>query len=332
MQCRWIWAGVFVWGLSMQAGAQIIVDHACTDLGAIPRQAIEQAKADLRIAYGHTSHGSQLTDGMVGLQTFGGAPYDPSFYAVDLTGNPSPDVLSVHDYYGWFPGDSAADLGNPNFTAWATATRTYLENPGNAAVNVVIWSWCGQLSRADTDDVDLYLAQMSALEADFPGVDFVYMTGHLDIWSYETLMRNNQRIRDYCTANGKTLYDFADIESYDPDGTHYPYASDDCSYYDGYEEPTDLGNWASAWQDSHTEGVDWYDCGAAHSQPLNANQKAYAAWWLWARLAGWAGGDDVPEGELPLLWAPVLGMLGGLGAWRAGVHNKKRPGRGWSCG
>jgi hypothetical protein len=25
----------------------------------------------------------------------------------------------------------------------------------------------------------------------------------------------------------------------------------------------------------------------SHSQPLNANQKAYAAWWLWARLAGW---------------------------------------------
>jgi len=35
--------------------------------------------------------------------------------------------------------------------------------------------------------------------------------------------------------------------------------------------------------------VDWYRCGSAHSQPLNANRKAYAAWWLWARLAGWNG-------------------------------------------
>jgi hypothetical protein len=34
-------------------------------------------------------------------------------------------------------------------------------------------------------------------------------------------------------------------------------------------------------------GVDWYDCSSAHSEPLNANMKAYAAWWLWARLAGW---------------------------------------------
>jgi hypothetical protein len=33
--------------------------------------------------------------------------------------------------------------------------------------------------------------------------------------------------------------------------------------------------------------VDWYECSAAHSQALNGNRKAYAAWWLWASLAGW---------------------------------------------
>ncbi|RPJ06253.1 MAG: hypothetical protein EHM28_10405 [Spirochaetaceae bacterium] len=36
-----------------------------------------------------------------------------------------------------------------------------------------------------------------------------------------------------------------------------------------------------------TAGTDWYNCGATHSMSLNANMKAYAAWWLWARLAGW---------------------------------------------
>ncbi|TET83275.1 MAG: PKD domain-containing protein, partial [Desulfobacteraceae bacterium] len=52
-----------------------------------------------------------------------------------------------------------------------------------------------------------------------------------------------------------------------------------------------MGNWAIEWQNSHTEDVDWYDCTSAHSQPLNANRKAYAAWWLWARLAGWNPSD-----------------------------------------
>ena len=33
--------------------------------------------------------------------------------------------------------------------------------------------------------------------------------------------------------------------------------------------------------------MDWYNCSSAHSKPLNANRKAYAAWWLWATLAGW---------------------------------------------
>ena len=33
--------------------------------------------------------------------------------------------------------------------------------------------------------------------------------------------------------------------------------------------------------------MDWYNCYSAHSQPLNANRKAFAAWWLWATLAGW---------------------------------------------
>jgi hypothetical protein len=37
------------------------------------------------------------------------------------------------------------------------------------------------------------------------------------------------------------------------------------------------GNWVTEWQSSHTVNVDWYDCGAAHSQSLNANQKAYTA-------------------------------------------------------
>ena len=111
---------------------------------------------------------------------------------------------------------------------------------------------------------------------------FVYMTGHPDGSGLTgNLHVRNQQIRDYCEANNKILYDFDDIESYDPDGNYFgdKNVTDSCAY--------NGGNWAIEWQDSHTQGVDWYDCDSAHSQPLNANLKAYAAWWLWARLAGW---------------------------------------------
>jgi hypothetical protein len=43
--------------------------------------------------------------------------------------------------------------------------------------------------------------------------------------------------------------------------------------------------------------VNWYSCSSAHSQPLNANRKAYAAWWLWAVLAGWNPATDMGTNE-----------------------------------
>ena len=35
------------------------------------------------------------------------------------------------------------------------------------------------------------------------------------------------------------------------------------------------GNWAIKWQAAHPG--EWYNCAAAHTQPLNGNLKAYAS-------------------------------------------------------
>ena len=53
----------------------VIVNHTSISLNAIPSTYIDQAKQKLHIAYGHTSHGSQLTTGMAGLVTLAGAQY-----------------------------------------------------------------------------------------------------------------------------------------------------------------------------------------------------------------------------------------------------------------
>ena len=134
---------------------------------------------------------------------------------------------------------------------------------------------------------------MNDLESDYPDIHFVYMTGHLDGTGLSgNLHQRNEQIRVFCRANNKVLYDFADIESYDPDGlVNYNalYATDGCDYAPTGMNPwgPDSCNWALDWQQTHP--LDWYDCTSAHSQPLNANLKAYAAWWLWAKLAGWNG-------------------------------------------
>ncbi len=263
-------------GQDTLTGDALIIDHSCTDIDAIPEQAITDAKEQLHIAYGHTSHGSQIVTGMEGLVTFKGALYS---FSNGGTG----DNLELRDR----PFPSAQDLGNPNRTLWEADTRAYLD--ANSHINVVIWSWCGQVSTASEEDIDTYLTLMDGLEADYPDVTFVYMTGHLDGMGLSgNLHIRNEQIRDYCVQNGKVLYDFADIETWDPDGTYFgdKIPNDNCDY-DSDDNGLRDSNWAQQWQVANPSG--WYDCSSAHSQPLNANLKAYAAWWLWARLAGWEG-------------------------------------------
>ncbi len=272
--------------------SQIIIDHRTAKLADIPVEWINQAKSKLHIAYEHTSHGSQIIDGMTGLYKWKG-----NIYLWNDGGSEGALDIDDHGITG------GSDLGSPDFTSWAGSTRTYLNKPENNNINVVMWSWCGQVSDATESNINTYLTLMSDLEEDYPHVKFIYMTGHLDGTGVNgNLNKRNEQIRNYCKRNRKILYDFADIESYNPDGEYFlnKAANDNCDYDSDGNGSRD-SNWAIEWQNSHTLNTDWYDCNPSHSQPLNGNLKAYAAWWLWARLAGWTG----TAGTVPV---PVTGI------------------------
>ncbi len=274
-----------------------IIDHNCTNLQNIPVTYIDQARASLHIAYEHTSHGSQIIDGMTGLFNWKGNTY--LWNNGGFIGG-----LDIHD--NGITGGS--DLGSPDWTSWAASTRSYLKNSSNSDINVVMWAWCGQVSSATESNINTYLNLMTSLESEFPKVRFVYMTGHLDGTGINgTLNIRNQQIRNYCRDNNKILYDFADIESYDPDGSYFldKGANDNCDYDSNGDAFPDR-NWATVWQNSHTINADWYNCPSAHSQPLNANRKAYAAWWLFARLSGWNG---LPP-AIPVSGITITGSIG----------------------
>jgi hypothetical protein len=256
-------------------GARII-DHADANVDGITAWRIVDAKEKLVVAYWHTSHGSQLISGIDGMDAFFG---DRGWFILNGEGGlsmseQSPDI-----------GQFASDLDD-SIAAFQQAVKNYLG--ANPTTNVIMASWCGQVSSASESKIKNYLTRMSQLEADYPNVTFVYMTGHSDSSGDGSdgklagnLHLRNRQIREYCENHGKWLYDFYDIECYDPDGRYYgdKHVTDSCDF--------DGGNWATEWQNSHVEGPggDWWNCSAAHSQPLNGNQKAKAAWQLWCAIA-----------------------------------------------
>lgn len=242
--------------------AALIADHTWDGLEGLSTARVEAAKARFRIWYGHTSHGSQIPSGMGAMRS---PPYDF---------NEGLGSLSLQEAGG--------DLGNPDTTTWAAATRAQLDRSGNDR-NLVLWSWCGQLSWLDGATVRRdYLEAMDALEREYPSVTFVYMTGHLDgSGSAGGLHRRNEEIREFCRAGGKVLFDFADLERWDPEGVDYldRGATDNCDYQDG----ATTRNWAQEWCSRNPGACSSCDC--AHSQSLNCDRKARAFWRMLVHLA-----------------------------------------------
>jgi len=247
----------------------LIIDHTCTRISQIPERWIKKAKTEFGISYGHTSHGSQIVSGMRVLMDQSG------LYSFDQYG--SKKSLALHDH------EPRGDLGNPDRTTWALRTRKLLDT-GWGDTNIIMWSWCGQVSGASEENINTYLKLMDQLATDYPHVTFIYMTGHLDGTGEQGNLniRNNQ-IRDFCIKNNKILFDFADIESYDPDGNYFldKRADDGCNYWeDGVRK-----NWADEWCNDHPGKCP--SCSCAHSKSLNCILKGKAFWWMMARLAGW---------------------------------------------
>ncbi|MCJ7578989.1 MAG: BACON domain-containing protein, partial [Candidatus Aminicenantes bacterium] len=273
---RFLYLGIFflfgLFFLFVPAFPQaIVINHNHTDISEVPVYWIEQAKSLFKISYGHTSHGSQIISGMQVLSA------QNSLFAFNADGTNG--ALSLHD------ATPAGDLGNPNRTEWANRTRTLLSNP-SCDRNLIMWSWCGQVSSANQGDIDTYLTLMNQLEQEFPGVTFIYMTGHLDgTGESGNLHVRNEQIRNYCRVNNKILFDFADIESYDPDGNYFldKGANDGCYYWDNSVSK----NWALEWCSAHPGECS--SCSCAHSQSLNCDLKGRAFWWMMARAAGWDG-------------------------------------------
>lgn len=126
-------------------------------------------------------------------------------------------------------------------------------------------------------------------EANYPHATFIYWTSSLarGIGSQESVLFNEQ-MRQYAIANGKPLFDVADILAHDPDGNPCYDNRDGVPYDNGnnHENYPDDGLDTLAICQHYTTETDGGHLGSVSAGKIRV---AKAFWVLMARIAGWDG-------------------------------------------
>ena len=288
----------------------IIADHTAAKesvLRSIPLKYLNAAKKNLHIMYCGTSHSSQLVDGMRGLMSYKNG--DEKLFSVNFEGKTIPGSLDL--YYRppeIFPAKakdlSRDDTDKKRRTNYYYATIQYLDS--NPKCNVVMWSWCSieghnvQIYLDNFEDlIDLYKAGGPKGRTTQNEVLFVFMTGYArgnqgdDPTAKNSPFVNAKKIKKYCNDKGYYCHDY--------------WSQDVYNYQNDKYMPHESGNNNAqhrAFIDSHVVGTHWFECRdwqtgevkwPAHcnaeltAQHLTGNRRAYAAWYLWAGIAGWEG-------------------------------------------
>ncbi|MCF6242486.1 MAG: hypothetical protein L3J74_14200, partial [Bacteroidales bacterium] len=303
---------VFYTGNTLFAQQSFIINHTHTDLSQIPDYWIDSAQNKLKIMYFRRSHGSHIdVGGMAALRRYSSA------YAAKYDYNETGSGGALKLMNQWHSVDFEPDT-------WYSITRAFLDDPANADINVVMWAWS---SKFYISNVQAYLDTMEVFIADYGingnkildgtrsvPVTFIFQTAtsQASDVANQIVYEQNQLIRQHCINNNRILFDFNDIETYNPDGEYFGDGNPDGSYSGLKRLDDDIsynldvggrGNWGIEWNNANPtselaqlsadnictvcEHSDQRENPDEDNSRLHCVLKGRAAWWLWAKLAGW---------------------------------------------
>ena len=262
------------------SGTGLVIDHtSVADFERIPDETI-RAASQLHMLLRHASIGKNLDEGLNCLANSfpenrpnfcdQGVPpeqvvYDPKYNRSNWTfephnlPNPNPGwwkkITNFADRIDAYNGDVPFEV--------VSYTVDYLDVQEGSNLDEVFFQ--GQRNGNLPNVQDLV-----ALEAAHPDLTVIWWTSNLArVIGSPDSETFNQQMRDFAWANGKVLFDMADIEFHAPDGTP-------CVDSQGRGLP-------AICQDYTSEKV------GGHLNALGTQRVAKALWVLMARLAGWEG-------------------------------------------
>lgn len=237
----------------------IIIDHDAVNAAEIPQAWLDQSRV-LVTFFTHKSIGKNILAGIADLQA-----QDPDRYSIDVQYGYG-TAQGINHYK---PGSNGAPL--TKIDGFASLAK---DEHDLAMMKLCTGDCECVVGDTPTDQVwAAYRDMMIAEQAEHPGSVLVWWTWPIVASDSgrapcnQELAWFNDQVRAYVNANGGVLFDVADIESHDPDGSPVSYNGWEAAY-SGY-----LSDWL-------------------HLNEAGRQRVAGAMWHLLARVAGWPGETD----------------------------------------